>query len=270
MAMRTRSRVRKPTRRRAMSRKRPMMSRKARSRKTFKSKALVGMDRSKPNTTFYETSIVGVPINTDQPSLSVGRCISIQNAGTSYDARVGNEIYLCGLRIRCFFQNRQLRPQTVHVAMVRPKQGQAQQNQEDFEQAFFKRMGVGSGGPGLTGIDFQEPTTGIEYATLPLNTERWHVIWHSRFKLGVTSTTGGYSSGELKNYRTLYRYIKINRHVHFPDAQNNFPSNDQQIYLVVWGCPLDFDRSLEPNPVDDALKISTNCVMVFRRGSGNT
>lgn len=267
--MRTRSRVRKPTRRRAMSRKRTM-PRKARSRKTFKSKALAGMARKKPNTTFYETSIVGVPINTAQPGLSVGRCISIQNTGAGYDTRSSNEIYLCGLRIRCFFQNRQLRPQTVHVAMVRPKQGQSGSIQAEFENAFFKRMGVGSAGQNLTGMDFQEPTTGVEYATLPLNTERFNVIWHTRFKLGVTSTTGGYSSGELKNYRTLYRYIKINRHIHFPDSTNNFPSNDQQIYLVIWGCPLDYDRSLEPTAVEDALKISSNCVMVFRRNSGGT
>lgn len=266
--MRTRSRVRRPTRRRAMSRKRSTMTRKVRSRKSFKSKGLTGLVLKKPNNTFYETSIVGVPINTAQPSLAVGRCISISNNGTFYDTRLGPDIFLSGLRIRCFFQNKQLRPQTVHVAMIRPKEGQTPPNQEDFERAFFKRMGVGSGGPSLTGMDFDEPTTGIEYATLPLNTARWNVVWHTRFKLGVTSTTGGYSSGELKNYRTLYRYIKINRHIHFPDKDNNYPSNDQEIYLCVWGCPLDYDKSLEPNPVEDALKISTNCVMVYRRTNG--
>lgn len=268
--MRTRSRVRKPTRRRTMSRKRPMMSRKARSRKTFKQIGLTGMDKKKPNATYYETSIVGVPFNAAQPSLAVGRCISIGNIGTDYDTRTGNSIYLCGLRIRCFFQNRQLRPQTVHVAMIRPKEGQSPTDQDNFERAFFKRMGVGSQGANLTGLDFDEATTGIEYATLPINSERWNIVWHTRFKLGVTSTTGGYSSGELKNYRTLYRYIKINRHVHFPDKNNNYPSNDQEIFLAIWACPLDYDRSQEPNPVEDALKLSTNCVMVYRRTVGNT
>ncbi len=204
------------------------------------------------------------------PSLAVGRCISIQNNGGQYDTRLGPNMYLCGLRIRCFFQNKQLRPQTVHVAMVRAKEGQSPTDQDNFERAFFKRMGVGSQGPNLIGMDFDEATTGIEYATLPINSERWNIVWHTRFKLGVTSTTGGYSSGELKNYRTLYRYIKINRHVHFPDFNNNYPSNDQEIFLVVWACPLDYNRALEPNPVEDALKISTNCVMVFRRTTGNT
>lgn len=269
MPMRTRSRVRRSTRRRAVGRKRTMMSRKTRSRKSFKSKGLVGLDRKLPNHTFYETSIVGVPTETATPTLNVGRCISIAAGSAAfYDNRIGPSILLKGLRVRCFFQNRQLRPQVCHVAIIRPKEGQSPINQIDFETAFFKRMGLGSGGQTLTGIDFTELATGIEYATMPINTQRWNIVWHTRFKLGVTSTTGGYSSGELKNYRTLYRYININRMINFPDANNNYPANDEQMYLAIWACPLDYNAASEPVPTEDALKISTNVVCVFKRTVG--
>lgn len=271
MPMRTRSRMRRTARRRPMSRSNKKRSySKTKRRVSFKTKALAGLNSKPLNNVFYETTIAGGPVEIAAPELNVGRCISILNSGANYDGRFSSTIHLSGIRFRGFFQNRQLRPTTVHVAFVRPKQGQTVTAPVTFQERFFQRMGEGSAGSALQGLGFNEVPNGIQYATLPINTDEYHVLWHTRFKLGVTSTTGGYSSGELKNYRTLYRYIKIGRTITFPDRDSAFPDVDSQIYVCVWSCPLDYDRVAETEPNPNSLKLSTHIVCVFRRQSGAT
>lgn len=265
MAMRTRSRVRKPTRRRAMSRKKIRLNSKVGRRLTFKSKALADLKSRPVDQTYYETTIGGLPLEIAAPSLSVGRCISLNNNSNAYDGRSGPYIYLKGLRLRCFFQNKQLRPVVCHVALVRGKNGQNPDTEPaDFRAQFFKRLGQGSTGPTSDSIDFGALPNGIMYATQPINTNDFHVIMHTRFKLGVTSTTGGYSSGELKNYRTLQRYVKINRWINFPENDSFYPDLSDEIHLCIWSCPLDYDAGTE-NPNPSSLKVSTNVVMVYKR-----
>lgn len=267
MPMRTRSRVRKPTRRRAISRKKVRLNSKAYKRKTFKSHALSDLKTKPKNTVYYETALTGGPTLYTSPSLNAGRCISISNNASAYDTRAGKSIFLKGIRMRMFFQNRQLRPVVCHCALIRPKADQFIENPDIFKALFFKRMGTGGSGPGLTGINFDDLTNGMEYASFPINTEQFHVMWHLRFKLGVISTTGGYSSGELKNYRTVMRYVKVNKVINFPDTTSPYPDNNEQMYLAIWSCPMDFNRAAEaPNP--ESLQVSTNVVAVFTRSNG--
>ncbi len=93
MPMRTRSRVRRPTRRRAMSRKKIRLNSKVGRRLTFKSKALADLNKRPVAQTYYETTIGGLPLELAAPSLSVGRCISMNNNSNAYDARSGRTIY---------------------------------------------------------------------------------------------------------------------------------------------------------------------------------
>lgn len=268
MPMRTRSRMRMPTRRRAISRKRTRMSSKSKRRVTFKSKALMDLNKRPRERVFYETSLNGTPALYSAPDLSAGTCIQLNPNANQYDSRLASSIFLKGLRIRCFFQNRQLRPVVCHIALIRPKNGQSTADTNLFRANFFKRMGQGSTGPTQLGMGFNDVPNGMMYATQPINSLEWNVIWHTRFKLGVTSTTGGYSSGELKNYRTVARYIKINRVINFPDQTSFFPDTNEQIYLVVWSCPLDYDRIAEPEPNPNSLQSSQHVVMVYKRGNG--
>lgn len=266
MPMKTRSRVRKPTRRRAIMRKKTRLNSKVKNRLTFKSKALADLDRVPRSQTYYETVIGGLPLSISAPTLSVGRCIALVNNSNAYDGRSGRMIYLKGLRLRCFFQNQQLRPTVCHVALLRSRHGLNPDTEPvEFRAGFFKRMGQGTQGPSSEAMGFDTLPNGIMYATQPINTNEFSVIMHTRFKLGVISTTGGYSSGELKNYRTLSRYVKINRWIKFPEDASFYPDLHDEIHLCIWSCPLDYDRSTEPDPNPSSLKVSTNVVMVFKR-----
>jgi len=248
------------------------MSRKGRKRtigskrKSFKKKALSHFPITKKELTFYETTLTGSPLVFAMPALIKSNCISITNGGTNYDSRLSKGVYLKGLRIRMHYANKLFRPMVVHMALVVPKYG-INGISDTFQTEFFNGLGVGSTGNTKEGIAFDDTVqNGLLLATLPINTERWDVIQHTRFKLGVISTTGGYSSGELKNYRSLYRYVKINKQIDFPDATSNLPRPDQQIYMLTWAAPLDWEVS--QGLIEDALLIMQNVCCVFGRAGG--
>jgi len=250
---------------RAPSRKRKTRTA-ASKRKSFKKLGLKNFPKTQKQLTYYETTLNGSPSVFAMPALIKANCISITNAGTNYDARQSKGIFLKGLRIRMHYANKLFRPMVVHMALVVPKFG-INGITDTFQTEFFNGLGVGSSGASKEGIQFDDASqNGLLLATLPINTERWAIIRHTRFKLGVISTTGGYSSGELKNYRSLYRYVSINKQVDFPDSTSNLPRPDQQIYLLTWAAPMDWEVS--QGLIDDALLIMQNVVCVFTRGNG--
>jgi len=258
--------VRKRSRKRPAGRSRKRSMRTRRSKKmSFKQKALRAFPVAKTNNqVFYETTISGQAQTIGAPNLLKGYMINVTRGATMYDGRVANRIFLKGFRIRCHFQNRLLRPAVVHYAIVRPKHSIASQS-DSFTTQWFRNLGLGTTSTTQMGTDFLDTQlNGVLYATLPINTDRWDVIQHTRFKLGCISTTGGYSSGELKNYRSLYRYVKINKIIEFPDGNTNFPSIDQQFYQVIWACPFDYSGTTETE-IPDALTVLTNVVSVFTR-----
>jgi len=253
---------------RAGTRKRPMgRTRKHKKRKvSFKNKQLRSFPApSRPINTLYETTINGTTTLATCPALGIARLIACSNTATQQDTRAGQRIHLKGFRFRSHFENRLLRPQVVHIAFVTPKDGRLPGGDVPFGQSFFKRLGLGATGNDRTDVDFGDVAlNGIHYATLPINTDEYTVIWHMRFKLGVTSTTGGYSSGELKNYRSVYRYVKINKTIEFPESTSSLPDKNQQIYMVKWACPWDYDPVTQ-EPVDEGLQYQTHVAMVFSR-----
>jgi len=257
--MPVRKRSRKP--RAGRSRKRPMRTKKM----SFKQKALRAFPSS-VNTTkqvFYETTTSGQPQTTASPNIIKTACINLNRDASNYDTRANSKIFLKGFRIRVHFKNNLLRPQVVHWAMVRPRYGITSAT-DTFLVDWYKNLGLGASSPVRLGVDFNDAQlNGVLHATLPINTERWDVLNHLRFKLGTISTTGGYSSGELKNYRSLYRYVKINKVIDFPDGTSQFPSIDQQIYMVMWAAPWDYTAA--EGDIEGAITYLANVVSVFKQ-----
>jgi len=199
-------------------------------------------------------------------TLLKGQIINIGNGATQLDTRVGKSIYLKGFRLRLHYANKLFRPMVVHMALVTPKYG-INDIADTFQPGFFNGLGLGVNSQAKEGLDFNaSEQNGVTLATLPINSERWNILQHSRFKLGVISTTGGYSSGELKNYRSMYRYVKINRQIDFDDATSNFPRPDQRVYMLTWAAPMDWEVS--QGIIDEALLVMLNVTCVFRRANG--
>jgi len=248
------------------TRKKPMgMRKRKRSKKrvTFKTKALRQLPITpKGPKTFYETQINGNETTTPCPGLNIFHLTVLNVASGNMDTRSNSKVLVKGFRFRMHFKNALFRPQVVNVALVNPRNRQNVAG--DFSLAMFKRMGLGTSGSTSEEMDFGSPDMqGIHYATAPINTNAYNVVWHSRFKLGVISTTGGYSSGELKNFRSMYRYIKINKLINFPDSTSNLPETSQRFYLLIWAAPMDYQAS--GGAVADGLSYQAWVQCVFDR-----
>jgi len=251
---RTRSRKRTPMRRKRVRSRRP---------KSFKQKALdLIPSEAKTVDVFYETTNQALGVVVSEPTLNINRINALGIGGTSLDARTTSRVLIKGFRIRATYVNNLLRPMHVNVAIVTPKDGQIAA--VDFNAGFFKRLGIGTLGNTDVGMNFDSPDlSDMTMATLPLNTDRMNVIWRTRFKLGVISTTGGFSSGELKNYRTLYRYIKINKVISYPSQVSNIPDPAENFYLIMWGTPMTWIQT--EGPILGAMDINQHVVMVFKK-----
>lgn len=174
----------------------------------------------------------GTAVNPATTKTLYNKLISNISQGDLRDQRERDLCWISGFRIRMTFHNRTLIPQTVNVAIVSPKDPYPDENAPALntfnDGAFFTNLGVGS----RTGLTANTLLNGIEWATLPISTDNHNIIWHTRFKLGVQSTQENFSSGELKNYRYLGRYIKVGKRVAFKNTAGN--SCEAPMYLLVW------------------------------------
>jgi len=229
-------------------------------KKSFKAKALSKFPKTESKTTSYESTLSGSNIVQATPVLTI-QFLNNLGLGLGVDQRIGSKIFLKGFRYRAHYQNRLFRPVVVNVAIVLPLQGQ---DTGAYGTGMLKRFGLFSEGASNTDMDFGGTgMNGIHYATLPINTEKYNVIWHTRFKLGVTSTSAGYSSGELKNYRSLYRYFRINKTIEYPDNSSTIPAPSMKFLMLTWAVPMDYQQ--EQGSIDDALQMQQHCVCVYQK-----
>jgi len=229
-------------------------------KKSFKAKALSKFPKTESKTTSYESTLSGSNIVQATPVLTI-QFLNNLGLGLGVDQRIGSKIFLKGFRYRAHYQNRLFRPVVVNVAIVLPLQGQ---DTGSYGTGMLKRFGLFSEGASNTDMDFGGTgMNGIHYATLPINSEKYNVIWHTRFKLGVTSTSAGYSSGELKNYRSLYRYFRINKPIEYPDNSSTIPAPSMKFLMLTWAVPMDYQQ--EQGSIDDALQMQQHCVCVYQK-----
>lgn len=155
--------------------------------------------------------------------------------GDSKNQRERDLCWISGFRLRMTFHNRTLIPQTCNVAIVSPKDPFPDENiptLNTFNAAeFFSNLGE----PNRTGLNANNLLNSLEWGQLPINTDKHAVIWHTRFKLGVQGTGENFSSGELKNYRYLSRYVKVGKKVAYVNSGG--AACEAPMYLLVWTAP---------------------------------
>jgi len=152
--------------------------------------------------------------------------------GDTRDQRERNLVWFKGVRVRGTFRNILNSPMWVHMALVNPR--------DPFNASGVNELSVGSfftplGATSRAGLDAGTALTGMEWGTLPINTDTHNVLWHTRFKLGIRffEATQPFTTGSgAPNYRSISRYIKIGKKISYKNANGN--TCDQPMYLIVW------------------------------------
>lgn len=201
-----------------------------RRRVAYKNRQLMKITSGRNSCKSRATENPTSPASSDSKVLNSHALLSIPQ-GDNRDERERLTINLRGFRLRAIFYNRILQPIMVNVAIISPLNANA------------PTLGGGGDfftppGEGIRGIPANNSLSGLNWMYNPINTDQYSVIWHTRFKLGVIATNGtpGFSSGELKNYRSLCRYIKCPKKINFQSSA--ITDATKPIFLVHWANPI--------------------------------
>lgn len=139
-------------------------------------------------------------------------------------------IFLSGVRV-CFEieNNDTVNPMYFNFAVISPKGRNIANTVSDIENSFFR-----SGTTDSRNVDFADTLASIEFHCLPINTDKWHVISHKRYRLNRRSNAISEGSGHY--YKNIDRYYKIKRQIRYDESQANTALKCETPILMVWWC----------------------------------
>jgi len=89
--------------------------------------------------------------------------------------------------------------------------------------------------PGAIGFpykSFDEAWDGIAHATNAINSDKYGIVWHTRFRLANANTSDGFGAGSYHTHKTIYRSFRINRRFNFTGDTGT--SCETPLFLVFW------------------------------------
>ncbi len=145
--------------------------------------------------------------------------LTVTDQGGNRNERERGVINCRGFRICMAIRNNISEPLYVNVAVVSPK------NAGEITSAnFFRASGQSRGS------DFDNSKTGLEFHCLPLNTDKFAILKHKRYRLN-NEESGSNITG--KNYMNIDWYIKLKRQLRYDDTTTTSPI-DGAVYLLYW------------------------------------
>lgn len=143
-------------------------------------------------------------------------------------------------------------PMYYNVAVISPK------NAGDVTpQNFFRGTGTLS-----RGLDFDNDRTPLEFHCLPINTDKFYVLKHKRYRLGPENRNNQvYNDQKMNNFMNIDWYVRLKRQLRYDDPDANFPI-DGSVYLVQWCDTYDATAGLAPTAA--AMQIMQRHIMYFR------
>lgn len=180
---------------------------------TSKRCAIVNTDViSKATRTIYEINLVQIPKTTTN----------------AIDSRQRDIVNVRGFKLCFQIRNKRPEPLLFNMAVVYDKRSNDAAvvvNENDF----FRGAGNDRGQA------FSNTLTSNEFHCLPLNKDRFTILWHKRFMIGGDSDTTDIKN-VTRNYRMFHKWLPLKKQIAFDDD-----NAQSKIWLIYWG-----DRFLEP------------------------
>lgn len=129
---------------------------------------------------------------------------------------------LRGIKICMSVLNVLSHPLLFNVAVIAPKDS----NDGVSTTEFFRGFGADRS------QDFDVALSAAEFHCLPINTDKYTVLWHYRRQLNPVAGTATYSTQSGKSYTFINKYVKIKRQIRF-DYSTGVAENGR-IFLVFW------------------------------------
>lgn len=194
-----------------------------------------------------------IQLNTD-PDAKSSRTLNVValtsiTLGQGLSQRERGVANIRGFKICMAVRNQLLDPLYFNAAVVSPK------NTTSITPANFFR----GNGTAERGIDFDNARTALEFHCLNLNTDKFVILKHKRYRLRGTGNTA-FTDGTGKSYMNLDWYIKLKRQLRFEGASAG-PIADP-VFLVYW---MDnFRADANDPPVLGTASVSERHLVYFR------
>lgn len=150
--------------------------------------------------------------------------------GTNNDRRNRDIMNCRGFKICCEIRNASVKPLYFNMAVICPKETRADVTTL-APQDFFRSYGADRS------QDFGTFLTGMELHCLPINSDKFAVLRHWRYRLtGANSASTaplGYNAASGRNFANLDRYVKLGRQIRYKNQNDEITSGD---VLLVWWC----------------------------------
>lgn len=180
------------------------------------------------------------------------------NSANFINQRERNIAYVSGIRICANFYNQNANILYLNCAVIVTK-GCADNEGTLPNEDFFRSMG----GSERT-VDFGTALTGLDFHCLPINTDKYHVLRHRRYKLArmIPQARGVGTDNDVgnKNYMTIKWWIPIKKQLRWQSTGSTY--SETAIWFVYW-CDNQFATSLSA-PVSNVLLHNVQNYAYFR------
>lgn len=113
--------------------------------------------------------------------------------------------------------------------------------------------------------DFDLTLNSLEFHCLPINTDKFYILKHKRYRLAPepanSGTSGLYTQSQGKNYVNVDWYVPLKRQLRYDDPESTSPI-DGATYLVHW-CDT-FNVAENSGTAASAMQITSRHIMYFR------
>lgn len=190
-------------------------------------------------------------VTEDTRTLYTHNLVTIQE-GTAIDERMRRIVNIRGFHICAELRNRSTAPMYMNVAILATKGGT---ESSSVGVSDFFRASVG----GNRARDFANDLTGMEFHCLPINTDRYTILRHKRFRFIEDGGTT-YNSQSGRDYTNINWYVRLNRQLRY-DSNTGTPESGN-VYLVYWADL--FETNSGTAPITGAFSNSWRVVTTFR------
>lgn len=121
---------------------------------------------------------------------------------------------------------------------------------------FFRAQGA------ERGQNFENSLTGLQMHCLNLNTDKFNILKHRRYRLAPdVNDSSNYQDNKGNSYMNIDWYIKLKRQLRFDDDDQNTPI-DSPIYLVYW-CDA-WTAAAGSTPIGNAVNVQDRHICYFK------
>lgn len=142
-------------------------------------------------------------------------------ANNDINTRQRNCVFYSGSKICMELRNADTDPQYINIAVISPKFGGA-----PTVDQFFRDSNLGRS------IDFGIGLSSLDFHCKPINSDRFTILRHKRYRLQGTGSATYVENGG-KNYMNTEFYVKVKRQLRYENNADTVPSTGG-VYLVYW------------------------------------